>query len=142
MAAVLTPSSTSIIPMIHDENEYLLLRRQILATSTTNEHARANRIASQMDYNNISPSVDPLVKAKLLKRQRKAKSLIMHYNYERRFAHYKSKIHHKWNEVFHSKSAIDTKLIVGTRNKPSLTKELVRRSPYSSKNKTTLRTTT
>jgi hypothetical protein len=80
--------------MIHDENEYLFLRRQILAISTTNEHARANRIASQMDYNQINSTIDPIVKVKLLNRQQKYKSIIVHYTYERRFDHYKSQIHH------------------------------------------------
>ncbi len=122
-------TSTWILSMIHDENEYNFLRRQIIAISTKGEHARANRIASQMDYNQINSTIDPLIKAKLLERQQKAKSIIVHYTYERRFAHYKSKIHQIWNESFHSTSAIETKLIIGTRNNPNLTKELVRRSP-------------
>jgi hypothetical protein len=121
--------------MIHDENEYHFLRRQILAISTKSEHARANRIASQMDYNQINSTIDPLVKAKLLKRQQKGKSIIVHYTYERRFAHYKSKIHQIWNESFPSISATETKLIVGTRNNSNVTKELVRRSPRVQKNK-------
>jgi hypothetical protein len=121
--------------MIHDENEYHFLRRQILAISTKSEHARANRIASQMDYNQISSTIDPLVKAKLLKRQQTWKSIILHYTYERRFAHYKSKIHQIWNQSLHSTSAIETKLIIGTRTNPNLTKELVRRSPRLQKRK-------
>jgi hypothetical protein len=96
---------------------------------TKSEHARANRIASQMDYNQIPLTIDPLVKAKLLKTQQKEKSLIVHYTYERRFAHYKSKIHHIWNASFQHETVIDTKLIVGTRNNSNLTKKLVRRSP-------------
>jgi hypothetical protein len=122
--------------MIHDENEYHDLRRQILAISTKSEHARANRIASQMDYDQIPSTIDPLVKAKLLKRQQKEKSLIVHYTYERRFAHYKSKSHHIWNQSFHSTTAMQTKLIIGTRDNPNLTKELVRRSPRTKKHQT------
>jgi predicted transcriptional regulator len=98
--------------MIHDENEYHFLCHQILAISTTSKHARANRIASQMDYNKINSMIDLLVKAKLLKRQQKEKSIIVHYTYERRFAHYKSKIHQIWNESFHPRSAIETKLVI------------------------------
>lgn len=122
--------------MIHDENQYNFLRRQILAISTRSEHARANRIASQMNYDQIPSTIDPLVKAKLLKRQQKEKSLIVHYTYERRFAHYKSNIHQIWNQSFHSTSAMETKLIIGTRNNPNLTKELVRRSPLPQKHET------
>jgi hypothetical protein len=82
-----------------------------------------------MDYTQIPSTIDILVKAKLLKRQEKEKSIIVHYTYERRFASYKSKIHQIWNQSFHSTSAIETKLIIGTRNNRNLTEELVRRSP-------------
>ncbi len=114
----------------------MVLRRHTLAISTRSEHARATRIASQMNYNQITSSVDPLVKAKLLKRQQKNKSIIIHYTYERRFAYYKSKLHHIWNESFHDTLPIEIKLIVGTRNNPNLTKELVRRSPHIEKQNT------
>lgn len=114
---------------IHDENEYLFNRRQILSLTAKNEHARANRIASQMHASQIACTTDPLVKAKLFKRQDKHKSIIVHFNYERRLAHYKARIHHFWNATFPTTMGIDTKLIVGTRNNPNLTKELVRRSP-------------
>ena len=84
-----------------------------------------------LDPSQIDCTIDPLVKLKLLKRQRKHNSIIIHYKYERRFAHYKSRIHQLWNGTFPPMNAIDTKLIVGTRNNPNLTKELVRRSPYA-----------
>lgn len=57
------------------------------------------------------------------------KSIMVHYNYERWFAHYKAKIHHFWNGTFPIATGIDTKLIVGTRNNPNLTEELVRCNP-------------
>ena len=120
---------TSILATIPDENNYYLLRRRIIALYTQSEHARANRIASQMDSSQINSTTDPLVKAKLLKRQQKKKSIIVHYTYEKRFTHYKSKIHHLWNASFTASTGINTRLIVGTRNNPNMTKELVRRSP-------------
>ena len=124
--------SASILSTIHVETEYLPFRRHILALTTRSEHARANRIASQMDPSQIDFTTDALVNAKLLKRLEKHKSIIVHYNYERRFAHYKARIHHFWNATFPITTGIDTKLIVGTRNNPNLTKELVRRSPHLS----------
>ena len=122
--------------MIHDENEYILLRRQLLTQPTTSEHARASRIASQMDYKNPKQSSDALVNTKLLKRKQRADSLypiIVHYTYEGRFTTYKSTIHKIWTESFQRRPIITTKLIVGTRNNPNLTKELVRRSPHTPK---------
>ena len=111
---------------IHNEVEYSLLRRPILPLTTRSEHARVNRIASQLDPTQIDSTTDPLIKAKLLRRQQKHKSIIVHYNYERRFDYYKSKIHHTWNATFPITTSIDTRLIVDTRNNANLTKELVR----------------
>ena len=45
--------STSIIPMIHDENDFLLVRAQLLNQASIHEHQRAVRIAETMDYNNL-----------------------------------------------------------------------------------------
>ena len=118
---------------IYNELEYSLLRRQILPLTTRSEHTRANRIASQLDPTQIDSTTDPLIKAKLLRRQQKHKSIIVHYHYERRFTYYKSKIHHMWNAIFPITTSIDTRLIVGTRNNLNLTNELVRRSSPSAK---------
>jgi hypothetical protein len=129
----ITIQSTSILPMIHDKNEYHLLRRRILEQPTQSEHARAERIATQLDYNNINVITDPLVISKLLKRQPKSNSLIIHYTYEQRFAYYKSLIHKYWGKSLQNILVIDNLLIIGTRNNPNLTQELVRRSPYTPK---------
>ncbi len=82
-----------------------------------------------MDSSQIHSKADPLVKAKLLKREQKDKSIIVHYTYEKRFAHYKTNIHQIWNALFPYSTGIHTKLIVGTRNHVNLTNQLVRRSP-------------
>ncbi len=58
--------------MIHDENEFLSLRRQLLDQATVLEYRRAVHIAQIIDYNNLPPTIDPLVKAKLLKRRERA----------------------------------------------------------------------
>jgi hypothetical protein len=120
----------SIIPMIHDENEYLILRRRLLDQATINQHRRAARIANTIDYNNIPSNIDPLIKAKLLKRRDRANSIIIHYTHEKRFSHYKRAFHQIWNDTFHNTTVQTTKLIVGSRNNPNISKELVRRNPF------------
>jgi hypothetical protein len=124
--------------MIHDENEFLLLRRQLLNQNSMHEHRRAARIAQTMDYEAIPVNIDPLVKAKLLKRRDRAKSVILHYTHEQRFAHYKRAIHRMWNDTFHNTHLQAATLIVGTRNNPNLEKELVRRNPFPKKKPTTI----
>ena len=119
--------------MIHDENEYHSLRQQLLGEPTLTEHLRASRIASQIDFNTGIVPDDALVQTKLVKRQQRANKLqplIVHYTYEKHFAYYKSRIHQEWNNLFQGTLVSETRLIVGTRNNPNLTKELVRRSPH------------
>ena len=103
----------------------LSLRRQILTISTKSEHARADRIASQMNSIQMDSQTDPLVTAKLLRRQQKRNSVMVHYTYERPFAYYKSKIHQIWNASFPPNTGIDTNLIVLTRINPNSTQELL-----------------
>lgn len=67
-------TSTSILSMVHEENQYLLVRQQLLTQPTTSEHARASRISSQMDDNDIHSALDPLVQSKLLTRQKRKSS--------------------------------------------------------------------
>ena len=119
--------------MIHDENEFLLLRRQLMKQTTVHEHRRAARIARTMDYDDPPTNVHPLVEEKLLKRKERAKSVILHYTHEQRFAHYKRAIHRMWNDTFHNTPLQSATLIVGTRNNPNLGKELVCRNPFSRK---------
>ena len=126
---------TSMIPMMHDENEFLLLRRQLLDQASVHEHQRAARIAETMDYNNFPPNIDPLVKEKLFKRRDRANSIILHYTHEKRFSHYGRTIHQIWNDTFQNTPIQASKVIVGNRNNPNLSKELIRRNPFK-KNKT------
>jgi hypothetical protein len=117
--------------MIHDDNEFQFLRHQLIKQATIHEHRRAARIARTMDYDDFPANVDPLVKAKLLKRRERAKSVILHYTHEQRFSHYKRAIYQMWNDTFHNTPLHSATLIVGTRNNPNLEKELVRRNPFS-----------
>ncbi|CAF3766874.1 unnamed protein product [Rotaria socialis] len=129
--------STCIAPIVLDDNEYMMLRHQILPQPTIPELARASRIASQLDYKVADQTSEPLLKTKLMRRQQRDYSLspfIIHYTHEERFAYYKSMIHPIWNETFKSTPIITNRLIVGTRNQKNLQKELLRRSPPQSEN--------
>ena len=108
--------------MIHDDNEFQFLCHQLMKQATIHEHRRAARIARTMHYEAIPPNTDPLVKAKLLKRQQRAKSVILHYTHEQRFSHYKRDIHRMWNDTFHNTPLHSATLVVGTRNNPNLGK--------------------
>ena len=67
-------TSMYIIPMIHNENEFLILRRQLIDQATVHEHKRAARI-----------DIDSLVREKSVKRQQRAHSIIIYYIHENTF---------------------------------------------------------
>jgi hypothetical protein len=71
--------------MVPDENEYMFLKRQLLDQPTINQHRRAKRTATTMNYDNFDPNIDPLVKAHLLRRKQRANSTILHLKYAQRF---------------------------------------------------------
>jgi hypothetical protein len=73
--------------MIHDPMEFLHFRQQLLNQPTVEEHRRAARIAKNIDYDNIPPNTDPLVKGKLFKRRDRGNSILMHCIHEKRFSH-------------------------------------------------------
>jgi hypothetical protein len=126
----------SIIPMIHDENEFLILRQKLLDQPTVNEDRQAATIAKKIDYNNIPSNINPLVKAKLLKRRERANSIMLHYTHDKSFSHYKRIFHQIWNDTFYNTPIQIIKLIVGTRNSPNLSKELIHRNPFNKNKKT------
>lgn len=97
------------------------------------EHQQARRIATSMEYENFDSNIHPLIKEKLLKRKEKANSVILHYTHEQRFSDAKRLIHQLWNDTFQNTPITETKLIVGTRNNPNRSKELIRKSPYPTK---------
>ena len=134
-------TSTSIIPMIHDQNEFLLIRRQLLDQTSVGEHQRAARLAQKFNYDYIPSNIDPLVKEKLLKRKERGNAMIIHCAYEKRFADHGRRIHQIWDDTFQNTTVEGIKLIVGTRNNPNLSKELIRRNPFK-KGKNTINDTT
>ncbi len=132
--AKLSIQSTSFCGMIHDENEYQLLRNQMLKQPTAAENQIAYSIAKKIDISISQRITDPLVNMQLLKRQQRKNAIppiLMHYTYETLFAHYKSTIHLFWNNSFDKTPIREARLIAGTRNNKDVSKELVKKSPSS-----------
>ena len=71
--------------MIHDANEFSLVRGQLLCQTNVHQHQSAALIAQTTDFNNFTSNIDRLVRARLLKRRNRANSIITHYMYEKRF---------------------------------------------------------
>ncbi|CAF0779037.1 unnamed protein product [Rotaria sordida] len=117
--------------MIHNENDSVTIRRELLHKLTIPKYRIASRLAKTIDTNFKHEVNDPLVKIRLDKIPKWTTNLIIHYTHERRLSTYKKDIHQLWNHIFVHTPVINTRLIVGKRNSANLTKELVCRRPQT-----------
>ena len=62
--------------------------------------------------------------------------MIMHCAYEKCVADHGRRIHQIWDDTFQNTAFQGIKLIVGTRNNPNLSKELIRRNPFKKQRNT------
>ncbi len=90
----------------------------------------ANLDNDQTDENQNEP------KQPIKKREKKdtnyTDQLIVHYTHEKRFEPFKRDMHRVYENVFKNTPAMNLKLIVGNRNRPNATNELVRKRPKAS----------
>ncbi|CAF1601120.1 unnamed protein product, partial [Adineta ricciae] len=56
-------------------------------------------------------------------------NMIIHYSHESRLSTYERDVHQLWNQHFRQTSVINTRLTIGTKNNPNLTKRPLRRPP-------------
>jgi len=126
------------------ENNFQIIRSNLLNKPTIAEHQIASRIAKTINLHSNNTLDDPLVKTRLAKTSKWINNLIIHYTHENRLESSKKDIHELWDHVFTNTPVMNTKLIIGNRNNPNMTKTLVRRNPrhQSSTNTTKLPSTT
>jgi type II secretory pathway predicted ATPase ExeA len=127
------PTSTLSL-LINDENDYAVLRRKLLYKPTINEYQIASRIATTIETPHNDTVDSSLIQESLDKESKWLNKLIIHYIHEKRLQNYKKDIRLLWNRTFEKTPIIFTKLIIGNRNSPNLTHELVHRRPSSIKN--------
>jgi hypothetical protein len=119
--------------MITTENDFTFIRRILLDKPTIPEYQLAERIAKSINTTGSEQEVDnPLVKARLNKRSKFDTNTIIHYTYEKRLQSNKKDMHQLWNQLFQQTPVMNTRLIIGNRNNPNLTRELVHRRPQES----------
>jgi hypothetical protein len=126
--------------LFESETFFEIIRSNLLNKPTVAEHQIASRIAKTIDLHGNNTEDDPLVKRRLAKTSKWINNLIIHYTHENRFESSKKDIHELWDHVFTNTPVMNTKLVIGNRNNPNITKALVRRNPRhkSSTNTTTL----
>jgi hypothetical protein len=77
-------STPSIIPLIHNENDFQFIRDYLLNKPTITEYQIASRIAKTIDLNNKDIVDDLLVKTRLGKNMKWINNLIIHCTHEQR----------------------------------------------------------
>jgi hypothetical protein len=115
--------------MINSENDFNLIRRMLLNKPAIPEYQIASRIAKTIDVTSNEKVDNPLVEAKFSKQRKLQNNLIIHYTHEKRFQNNKTDIHKLWNRTFGQTPVMNTRLIIGARNSPNTTRELVYRRP-------------
>ena len=122
-------SLPSIIPLLDNENDFLVRRRRLLNKPTITEHQIALRIVQTIEPAD-KPAVDnPLVKTRLDKESKWINNLIIHYTHEKQLEGYKKDIHQLWNHIFAATAVMQTNLIIGNRNNQSFEEILMHRRP-------------
>jgi hypothetical protein len=118
---------SDLLPTIHTENEFARLRYLLLNRPTISEYQIASRALKAINNNPHEEINDPLIKARLNKQSKFENNLIIHYTNEKRLQSNKNVIHQLWNQTFEQTTVTNTRLIIGTRNSRSITRELVHR---------------
>ena len=110
-------SSSSILPLIDNENKFLQIRKQLISKTTKSASTGKNFLTCNNKIKVLSKEVTP------------ENPLIVHYTYENRLKTFKTEFHTIWSETFNNTPLIDLKVIVGNRISSNSTKELVQTNP-------------
>jgi hypothetical protein len=122
--------SSSLLPFINDEDNFLLLRQKILAQPTTKQAEVAISAASvDITRNQQNGVMETSIKRNKDKFQ---KNLFVHYTYEKRLKGLAREIHAIHDSLFQNTIHGTVRLIVGNRNNPNIVYELARKRPSSS----------
>ncbi len=122
--------SSSLLPFINDEDNFLLLRQKILAQPTAKQAEVAISAASvDIVHNQKNGVMETSIKRNKDKFQN---NLFVHYTYEKRLKGLVREIHAIHDSLFQNTIHGTVRLIVGNRNNPNIVYELARKRPSSS----------
>ncbi|CAF2095471.1 unnamed protein product, partial [Rotaria magnacalcarata] len=135
-------SKSPFLPLIDDEQNYFLMRKEILGLPTPRQ-SQVAMSAALADIDNDPPD-DGRQQPDLYPKKHEEKisnyneKFFTHFTYEKRFDTCKRDMHQVYNHAFKDTPALYTKQIVGNRNRRQAQSELIRKRP----NKTLLQNTT
>jgi len=130
------PSSSSLLPLINDENQFFLLRQKLLGQPTAKQTQVAISAASvdiTRTTQNIGQSTTQIIQATVQRKDNKFKNnLFVHCTHEARLKGLAREIHTIHDSYFKNTHRGNIRLIVGYRNNPNMEYELARKRPSSS----------
>ena len=109
----------------HPVHDFQFIQSYLLNKPTLAQSQMAARIATTTKSNDETIPGNLIGKLDIKKPSKYDKNLIIHYTHEARFASLKRDIHQLWNDILKNPIINDIKLIVGHRNNPKLTRDLM-----------------
>ncbi|CAF1431400.1 unnamed protein product [Adineta steineri] len=129
--------ATSILSFIENEQQYILLRHEILGQPTPQQSQTALRATTaDVDNDQTDVTAETTSRESITTIHKKpinyADRLFLHYKHEKRFQPFKRNMHQIYQNVFKNTPAMDLRLIVGNRNRRDAKNELIRKRPKRS----------
>ncbi|CAF3855858.1 unnamed protein product, partial [Adineta steineri] len=129
--------ATSILSFIENEQQFILLRQEILGQPTPGQSQTTSRAATaDVDNDQTDVTAETTSRESVAKIQKEpinyTDRLIVHYTHEKRFEPFKRNMHRVYQNVSKNTSAMVLKLIVGNRNRRDAKHELIRKRPKRS----------
>lgn len=126
-------SNSPFLNFIDDENKYNQTRQKILGQPTLRQ-SQVAMSAAQANIDNDEADAQLNQPNESTKQPEKKtfnfdEKLFIHFTHENRFHTYRRDMHKIYNDVFQQTPAMDTRLIVGNRNRRETQNELIRKRP-------------
>ncbi|CAF4270332.1 unnamed protein product [Rotaria magnacalcarata] len=129
-------SSTSFLPIIDDEKQFLKMHRKLLDQPTLSQSQAALSAAmADIDNDQTDETVNESKESKNYNdksKQHRNDKLIIHYTHEKRIHSFKKEMHRIYEHVFNNTPVSHVKMIVGNRNRQDAKRELIRKRPKQS----------
>ncbi|CAF2139725.1 unnamed protein product [Rotaria magnacalcarata] len=129
-------SSTSFLPIIDDEKQFLKMHRKLLDQPTLSQSQAAFSAAmADIDNDQTDETVNESKESKNYNDESKQHcndKLIIHYTHEKRIHSFKKQMHRIYEHVFNNTPVSHVKMIVGNRNRQDAKRELIRKRPKQS----------
>ncbi|CAF5041203.1 unnamed protein product, partial [Rotaria magnacalcarata] len=127
-------STSPFLPLIDNEKKFFQLRQKLLGQPTPRQSqvalsAATADIDNDTDADETKQPNEPSTKPDTATITNYEEKLFLHYTHEKRFTVMKRDMHHVYEHTFEYTPAMNTKVIVGNRNRRPAANELIHKRP-------------